>query len=214
MLPNLYHVTTCPESIPFDDLPQSFVVKASHGSGWVRIVLDKDGLDRQDLIANCSGWLSSNYHRITREKAYKSVLPRIMIEEFIDDGNTPAPIDYKFQVFHGRVELILVITGRYFKPLHMYLDRDWQPVGVSAGSYKAVLEAPARPPHLAQMIAAAEKLAHGIDFIRVDFYDTPDRFIFGELTSTPGSGLDRYTPDSFDLYLGTLWKWRTPARKD
>ena len=55
------------------------------------------------------------------------------------------------------------------------------------------------------MIEAAEALAQGIDFVRADFYDTPDRLFFGELTATPGCGLDRFDPPSFDRTLGALW---------
>ncbi len=56
------------------------------------------------------------------------------------------------------------------------------------------------------MIAAAEALARGIDFVRADFYDTERKLFFGELTSTPGCGLDRFEPPSFDRTLGALWQ--------
>src|ERR1700721_3342342 len=35
MLPNLYHLTANPDTIPFDDFPPRYVVKPTHGSGWV-----------------------------------------------------------------------------------------------------------------------------------------------------------------------------------
>lgn len=38
----------------------------------------------------------------------------------------------------------------------------------------------------------------------MDFYDTPEKFYFGELTATPGAGLDRFNPASFDEYFGAL----------
>jgi TupA-like ATPgrasp len=39
-------------------------------------------------------------------------VPRILVEEFIDDGTGTAPIDYKLFVFGGTVEFIQVDTGR------------------------------------------------------------------------------------------------------
>jgi hypothetical protein len=33
ILPKLYYLTTRPETIPFDELPNKFVVKPTHGSG-------------------------------------------------------------------------------------------------------------------------------------------------------------------------------------
>src|SRR5690242_149018 len=40
ILPQLYHLTDRPESIPFDTLPDKFVVKPTHGSGWCQVVTD------------------------------------------------------------------------------------------------------------------------------------------------------------------------------
>jgi hypothetical protein len=56
------------------------------------------------------------------------------------------------------------------------------------------------------MIRAAEVLCKDIDFVRADFYDTEHKIYFGELTMTPGSGLEVFEPVSFDAYLGGLWK--------
>jgi TupA-like ATPgrasp len=49
-LPKLYYLTTRPDTIPFDQLTDRFVVKPTHGSGWVQIVTDKSALDRRALI--------------------------------------------------------------------------------------------------------------------------------------------------------------------
>src|SRR5262245_12746281 len=45
ILPELYHVTKDPGTIPFDSLPEKFVVKPTHASGWVEIVTDKSSVD-------------------------------------------------------------------------------------------------------------------------------------------------------------------------
>ena len=50
VLPKLYYFTNQPKTIPFDSLPQRFVVKPTHGSGWVQIVSDKSSLDRAALV--------------------------------------------------------------------------------------------------------------------------------------------------------------------
>ena len=71
LLPKLYHVTTDPADIPFDRLPDRFVIKASHGSGWLRIVKDKALIDRAAVIAECRHWLASNYYDLNLEAVYK-----------------------------------------------------------------------------------------------------------------------------------------------
>ena len=205
ILPTLHWAGTDPDAIPFDVLPDRFVVKPTHGSGWVEIVRDKSRLDPDALRRTCRDWLGQSYYEITREWIYKDITRRILIEELVDDGNGFAPNDYKLFVFGGRVAFILVTMGRFAVRAHMLMDRDWNEVEVRF-VYSSLRRQVPPPPHLGQMIDAAEALAQGIDFIRADFYDTAARLFFGELTATPGCGLDRFDPLSFDRTLGALWK--------
>ncbi len=204
-LPALLHVTTDPRTIPFDTLPDSFVVKPTHGANWVRVVRDKSGLDREELIATCNGWLARNYHAVTREWAYRDVIPRILVEELVDDGHGITPNDYKLFVFDGRTAFILVIMGRFEERSHVMMTPDWQPVDVT-WIYAGRRGTPPPPPvHLSGMLQAARRLGRDLDFVRIDFYDTPDKLFFGELTATPGCGLERCEPDTFDRTLGSYW---------
>jgi hypothetical protein len=210
-LPELYWVTRAPRDIPFNCLPGRFVVKPTHGAGWVRLVKDKAALDRTDLLRQCEYWLSQNFYKQHRERVYKDITPRIMVEELIDDGGEAAPTDYKFMVFHGRVEMVCAILDRFINTRGYFLDRDWNMLDAGLakiGGEPSETSKPdviAKPPHLAEMIRAAEILAKGMDFVRVDFYDTPRKIYFGELTTTPGAGLSPYQPAEFDAQLGKLW---------
>ena len=210
-LPELYWVTRTPRDIPFDRLPGRFVVKPTHGAGWVQLVRDKATLDRTEMVRQCEYWLSQNFYKRHRERVYKGIVPHILVEELIDDGGQAAPTDYKFMVFHGRVEMVGVIMDRFVNTRGYFLDRDWNMlkaglVDIAADS-KAAPEPEniPKPPHFEEMIRAAEILAKGIDFVRVDFYDTPEKIYFGELTTTPGAGLAQYRPVEFDAHLGRLW---------
>jgi hypothetical protein len=113
ILPRVYCVTRDPAAIPFADLPRRFVVKPTHGSGWVHIVLDPAVLDVRELVKTCNRWLAGSYYRRTREGQYRQITPRIMVEEFIDDGSGSAPMDYKFWPFHGKVQLIQIDGFRF-----------------------------------------------------------------------------------------------------
>jgi hypothetical protein len=207
ILPRLFHVTEDPASIPFDSLPEKFVVKPTHGCGWVDIVRDKSRIDRDALIATCGDWLSRSYYELTREWQYKNIKPRIMIEELVDDGSGAAPVDYKFMVFHGRVEIVHVHRDRFTAHKVTYYDRHWSKLDVLGivDGVRAVVEDVPRPARLDEMIAAAEALARGMDFVRVDLYATKDKIYFGELTITPANGVIRYEPAEFDLFLGRFW---------
>lgn len=205
LLPALYHVTTDPDTIPFATLPDRFVIKPTHGSGWVRVVPDKRLVDQAGLIRTCREWLRQNYYDLTREWIYKNIIPRILVEELIDDGSDIAPADYKLFVFNGHVALILVTMGRFAARSHSVVNRHWEAVDV-AFSYSAEKRLVPPPPHFEQMVEAAEALGREVDFVRADFYDTAEKLFFGELTATPGCGLDSFNPRSFDGVLGSLWR--------
>ena len=209
VLPVLYWSTETPSDIPFDRLPNRFVVKPTHGAGWVRIVRNKADLNIPELVKECEFWLSQNFYKRYHERVYKEIVPRILVEELIDDGSKVAPVDYKFMVFHGEVKMITVILDRFINTRGYFLDRDWNMLeGGLAVDPGATIAAPPKismPPHLDQMIRAAEILGEGLDFVRADFYDTPEKIYFGELTTTPGAGLARYEPPQFDAYLGSFW---------
>jgi hypothetical protein len=186
-------------------LPNRFGVKPSHASGWVRIVRDKSELDRDELIEQCRRWLSLNYYDMNREWAYKHIKPRIIVEDFIDDGTGTVPLDYRFFTFDGVVRMIQVDSGRFEDHRRCLYSPAWEPLNVRSEYSPALISMPP-PPHLLEMIHAAQVLGHGIDFVRVDFYDTPERFIFGELTTSPDCGLARFDPVSFDAGLGRWWR--------
>jgi hypothetical protein len=219
VLPEMYYLTDDPDTIPFDDLPVKFVVKPTHGSGWVRVVKNKATLDRTELIATCKDWLSRSYSKEAFESVYKNIQPRIMIEQYIDDGRNLVPADYKLFVFHGKVHVIELIIGRMSNGMieSALFTSDWQRLLVKGfmSSYFNFRKKPKdfqpidydvpRPPHLASMIKAAEILGNEWDFIRADFYDTSEKFYFGEITLTPAAGRERFEPVEHDYHLGSLW---------
>jgi len=212
ILPKLYCVTDNPAAIPFAHLPDRFVVKPTHGSGWVRVVLDKAALDIQELLNTCDTWLATNYYDFMREQQYRQIPPRIMVEEFIDDGTGAAPTDYKFYVFHGRVHLIQIDGSRFTRHQCALYDRHWRDTGarVQLQQFASLLR---EPVNLRLMLQTAEELGAGMDFVRVDLYDIGSRIYFGEMTATPGAGLARFEPRAMDEHLGHLWG-RGPVRAE
>ena len=77
-------------------------------------------------------------------------------------------------------------------------DRDWRPLSQAASRRLA-------PVSLAAMLAGAERLGAGHDFLRIDFYEVAGRPLFGEFALFPGSGLDPFDPVELDDWLGDLW---------
>lgn len=204
ILPVVYHVTDNPRTIPLDELPARFVVKATHGSGWVQVVKDKATLDRDALNRVCDSWLNQNYYEKTHEWTYRDIPPRLIIEEFVDDGTGEVPRDYKLFVFDGKVAMIQVDATRFSGHKRRLYSPDWEQLPVLL-SYDDIEGDVGRPPHLAGMIAAAQILGADMDFVRADFYDTPERIYFGELTTTPECAMGNFRPKAFDRHFGQCW---------
>src|SRR5699024_147581 len=71
-----------PEDIPFDDLPNKFVIKATHGQGYNIICTDKSKLNYSKTIKTLNKWLDTKFLPSYGEWFYGVVKPRIIVEKF------------------------------------------------------------------------------------------------------------------------------------
>ncbi|MBN1332813.1 MAG: hypothetical protein JW971_03530 [Synergistales bacterium] len=197
----LYHVTSDPETLPFDTLPSEYMVKANHGCGWILPVEDGDELDREKVIKKARKWLRTVFGVNLLEWAYSGITPLIMVEKLLKE-NGKIPRDYKFFVFSGKVAFFLVIQDRFTNPSVLFFDRNMDPLNVRTNWAKGpeIL----KPPGFEEMVCLAEELARGLDFLRVDLYNLNGKIYFGEFTVYPGSATSRY-PFEFDLEMGRKW---------
>ncbi|URW74859.1 hypothetical protein M9980_09800 [Sphingomonas donggukensis] len=192
--PTLWHGSLLPDTPPW---PHPFVVKSRHGCNQRRFVLS-DATDWTEVRRAGARWVWSPYGRWLDEWGYADVPRGILVEPFIGTAGV-LPIDYKLYVFHGHVAAIQVHLDRARDHRWLLMDRDWLRLSRSA-------DTPPRPARLGAMIAAAEQLGIGFDFVRIDFYDIDPHPRFGEMTFYPGSGLDPFDPLDLDDWLGRLWR--------
>ena len=207
LAPAIYYRTTDPSSIPFATLPKRFVVKATHGSGWQRIVTDRDALDTVALIESCERWLRTDYSHTGDEWFYAGITPQIIVEEFLDDGTGHPPSDVKLLVFNQRVRVVQIDSDRFRKHRRAFFDMQWNKLPIY--DKKGMLEGEVdRPSRLDDIIACAEALAHETDFVRVDCYQVGSRIVLGEMTHCPGTGLSPLYPAIWDDRWGAMWERR------
>jgi hypothetical protein len=206
-LTRLYHVTADPRDIPLSSLPDQFVIKPTHGCGWLEIVRDKTAVDLEQLQRTCADWLSRNFFYVAGEWVYKTIPPRLIVEELLDDGAGNIPYDYKFFVFGGKVAFLSVDLDRFGEHRRNMYDRDWN--RLNFGFQRSCSDKPVeRPAKLEEMIRIAETLCIGFDFLRIDMYCAGERIVFGEVTTTPASGLEPFWPGGTDRWIGDLWKMK------
>jgi hypothetical protein len=192
-----------PTEINYNNLPNRFALKATHGSGWSIIVKDKNKINWNDSIHKMNKWLSINYYKRSGEVNYMNIKPRIIIEDYIDEpsGNL---IDYKLWCFNGIFHFIGVHGDKSTVVKAVLLDHNWSPINIEYPDIPKWKTLPKKPENLNDLIAVAEKLASGFPFVRVDLYSVNNRIIFGELTFTPGDGFNIIFPYDLDLYYGDL----------
>ena len=199
----VYGVFERVEDIVWEELPESFVLKAAHGCGMNIIVRQKGSADREAILREAGGWLRQNYYEVYREWAYRSIPRRLIVEQLLLDENGDIPSDFKFLVFNGRVALIRVHGGRFGQHRVNFYDRDVQPVPIRQIFDEDLDYTP--PPALASLVPLAEKLAEDFDYARIDLYLIGDKPWFGEITHNDGTAGIPFTPREFDRTLGDLW---------
>jgi hypothetical protein len=194
------------EAIRFDQLPRSFVMKATHGSGpdFIRFFPDKQRISGQVIKEAANQLLQQKYGNLTNERWYVQMQPQIIIEEMLQDIQYAVPLDYKFFVFAGVAKYIQVDYARFERHTRTIYDVNWN-VQEVVYKYPRGPVTP-KPALLARMIEAAETLAAGFDFARVDLYCLDDvRIVFGEITLAPEAGWGRFEPKCWDYKLGEMW---------
>ena len=190
--------------IPWDSLPNKFVMKATHGSGFNIICHDKSKLDREQCVKTLNGWLKEKFLRCYGEWFYGVEKPRIIIEEFLDAGEGKVPADYKIFCFNGQPHYICVDTDRFEDHKRTFYDTNWMcrdEVFYATWGHAVT----AKPEKLDELLRYAKILSEGFPHVRVDLYLVNDHIYFGEMTFTNGAGFDRIRPYSFDEELGSLF---------
>jgi hypothetical protein len=193
----------------FDALPNSFVMKANHGSSYVKVVKDKSATSFAALQQLANHWLTLDFYKIAREKHYRKIKPTIFFEEMLKDETGNVPADFKLHCFNGRsgkpIIYLLVISDRFGAHTRgdVY-DVNWNHLDIAIGDYKPSPTPAPRPENLDDILDAATKLCADFDYVRVDLYAPQNKVFFGELTFTPGAGVLPFTPDRIDYEWGKL----------
>jgi len=195
------------DDIDFDALPNQFVLKTNHGSGWVIIVRDKSKFDVVDARIRLNKWMATNFtFEAGFEMHYRHMVPKILAEELIGTTKTN---DYRFWCFDGQVHYIMIDIDRATDHRRVVFDTNWQLQSYAMG-YDLPDAIPERPPELDTMIRLAGTLSKGFPQVRVDMYCVDHKIYFGEMTFTSTSGT-RPTPPEFAYELGALTVLPSPT---
>jgi hypothetical protein len=137
-----------------------------------------------------------------------SISPRgIMVEELLlDKGEIPD--DWKVHVFHGKAGFIQYDIGRMKDHSQAIYDlkgnkiHQTNPPWPQANMPDEIISILGQK-KLEELIEISQKLAEDIDYSRVDFFLSDDKWVFGEFTNYHNSCQPQ--SDEWEVLAGNLW---------
>jgi len=186
-LVKLYQVHEHFSQIDLDLLPDAFVVKSNNDSGCVILVEDKSKFDRDAAEKQIEKALKRPYGSKSGEWSYSYIVPRVLVEEYIDPHNESLPPDYKIYCVDGQARFCQYVSGRGFDIKEQIVDVEGSDLAVQLTSYKPGKDF-VKPDAWEEMICVAEKLGYRHKLVRVDLYCFHDNIYVGEMTFWPYGG--------------------------
>lgn len=224
ILVKLYATWYRKEDVNFDQLPETFIIKANNGDGkGTNKIICKSELTEEkkaEYIDMIGEWLSrTNIGALHAEPHYKNMKPCVVAEEVLPlaPGATSLT-DYKMWCFNGKCYYTWICKDRSDggNSAHvMTYDMDWNahPEFSVFNSDYLRGEIMPKPKSFERMVEIAERLSKGFPELRVDLYNIDGKIYFGELTFTSQGGfMDFYTPE-FNKELGSKFDINDFPRK-
>lgn len=218
ILNTLYGVYENPEDIEWRDLPDSFVIKHTNGSGNNLFIKNKMEVDANYVMGVIDSWSKKRSSKGGREWGYYNVPSRIIIEKMLErDENNDIP-DYKFFCFNGKAKYLYVMidyVDDHSKGKCSFFTPEFEQLPYRRSEYMAIDSEIPKPACFEEMVRIAEVLSKAFPHVRVDLYNMKGKIVFGELTFYPASGYTVFEPDEFDLILGDSFelsenkKWKS-----
>ncbi len=199
------------EDVPLNEMQGKFYIKCNHVSG-VNAFFDSNNssnFNRKRFNKEFNKALKKNYYYQSREWNYKNIIPKILVEDFMESQSKLA--DYRFFCFHGKVKLVFVDIeaaledGKHNpKARRNIYDEHFnlQNFTVAKDNYdESLIE---KPNNFQLMVEYAEKIAEPFIFCRVDLYNNDGEIKFGEITFYPGGATQQFSTEEADL-LASSW---------
>lgn len=178
------------------EFPDQCCIKPTHASGFRILRKAGETIDKEEI----KRWLKMNYYDLSRERNYRSLEPKIIVEPLI--FGVIGPTDYTMFCFKGRVKLIEVHVNRFAENSAGIYDRNW--VLQDYSNTRALPARVGRPPNFDAMIDVAEKLSSSFCLIRIDLYSDGESIFVGELTNCSGSANEPFIPPEGELLASRI----------
>lgn len=209
-------------AIPFDHLPERFVLKPSHLSGRFLLCDDKRQFDIDHAKTEAARWMRRVHGRSGREWAYAQVTRGLIVEEYLAtrDGLVVPP-EYRVYCFAGQPKIVQLSVGKLTDNGSLtFYDPNWRQLpwrAIVDGDSRAVGKPQPKPAFWEEMFRVAAQVSGDFGHMRVDFFDVMGQLHLAEITPYSASGgliwVGAEADDrdrSIDHEMGALWP--TPTR--
>lgn len=170
-----------PNKINISELPEQFVLKTNHGSGYNIIVHNKSELDVKAAKKKLSHWLKIDYGKLKGEFHYSFIKRKAFAEEYIGKYvNT-----YKTFCYHGVPRFMFIYKKINDSEYRTFFDMKWNRLNFNCVTPPHPTEIYPKPKNFELMKYYASKLSKPFKLARVDLYEYNNEVRLGEITFVP-----------------------------
>jgi len=182
-----YGVYDNPDQIRWSDLPNKFVIKCNHGSGYNIICDDKSKIDIIAIKQTLRKWLKEDYWTEFCETQYKYIKKKIIIEENLGHSIST----YKFYCFNGQPKVMYISSNGENGEIDKYFDFfdmnfQWQDIRLKYHMNNR--EKIKKPECWNKLVEIVKSLSKEFKFVRVDLYVVKGDIYLSEMTFMPTGG--------------------------
>jgi len=177
----IFKIYQSEKEINISELPNQFVLKANHGSGFNIIVEDKRKFNLTKAKFLLKKWMKIDYGVKGTEFYYSFINRKIFVEEYIGKSLK----NYKFLCYNGKPKYVYVsIKDGKYKYRNFY-DMNWEFMPFHCLSKPHPKYHYPKPKLFKLMKKYAIILSKDFKFVRVDLYELENEIRLGELTFIP-----------------------------
>jgi hypothetical protein len=196
------------QDIPFDELPNSFIIKTNHGCKWNYTIKNKTKFLEvprlQDIVKRkFDSWLIASYWTHSGlELQYKTIKPLIIIEPLLHDDNQKFPTEYEVFCFNGTPKIYQKVPCSVPRTPIVYNEKF--EISDITFDYSDVKSEEPADDILKEVARLSKILAENFKLVRVDWLLANNKIYFNEMTFTPHSGFFKFLNPDDNLVLGNM----------
>ena len=179
-------------------LPNQFVLKTNHGSGYNIIVENKSEFNLSKAKTILKKWMKVDYGIKGAEFHYSFINKKIFVEEYLGKSLK----NYKFLCYNGKPKYVYVSIKEGKNKYRNFYDMNWKFINFYCLSKPHPKYHYPKPKLFKLMKKYALLLSKDFKFVRVDLYELKNEIRLGELTFIPMNSFFHCKTKEQEIELG------------